>query len=281
MQPFGQGTSANLLAGNRLFLQQGPINLIIKAYGTDEAIRATYWRARDAFAGLLEELVDELPILRQPIVWDNLPNVSGATAQRMISAITPFRDTKLTPMVAVAGAVADQVAMTLHGIQGIDKLFVNNSGDIAIWLRPGETLDIGVVAKLSQALPTANLKLRCEDGVGGIATSGWDGHSFSLGIADAVTVLAENAATADAAATLIGNAVNAEYPGIERKSAQDIDPNTDLGDCLVTTAVSPLPQATKQEALDAGLNYANALVHKHQIKAAFITLQGQWRNTDF
>ena len=45
----------------------------------------------------------------------------------------------------------------------------------------------------------------------GIATSGWRGRSFSLGIADAVTVLAATAAEADAAATMIANAV--DLPG--------------------------------------------------------------------
>jgi hypothetical protein len=52
------------------------------------------------------------------------------------------------------------------------------------------------------------LTIRSEDGVRGVATSGWRGRSFSLGIADAVTVLARSGAEADAAATLIANAVN-------------------------------------------------------------------------
>jgi ApbE superfamily uncharacterized protein (UPF0280 family) len=53
--------------------------------------------------------------------------------------------------------------------------------------------------------------------VRGIATSGWRGRSFSLGIADSVTVLARTAAQADAAATVIANAVDADDVRIRRR----------------------------------------------------------------
>ena len=53
----------------------------------------------------------------------------------------------------------------------------------------------------------------------GIATSGWRGRSFSLGIADAVTVLAATAAEADAAATVIANAVDLPgHPAIDTRA---------------------------------------------------------------
>jgi uncharacterized protein len=65
--------------------------------------------------------------------------------------------------------------------------------------------------------------------VRGIATSGWRGRSFSRGIADSVTVLAKTAAMADAAATVIANAVNVVHPGIVRRPACDIRDDSDWG----------------------------------------------------
>ena len=76
------------------------------------------------------------------------------------------------------------------------------------------------------------------DPVRGIATSGWRGRSFSLGIADAVTVLAATAAKADAAATIIANAVDLpNHAAITRVPAREIAPDNDLGERLVTRAV--------------------------------------------
>jgi hypothetical protein len=274
--PPGRGASANLLAGDRLFLQQGPINLIIKAYGPQARVREAYSKACAAFSGLLEGLVAELGVLRQPLLW-SLPVVQSATAQRMVAAVAPYRRYWITPMAAVAGAVAETVAAALRETPELEKFFVNNGGDIAVWVAPGQTLTIGVVPSLKKALPEAQLELRAEDGVGGVATSGWDGHSFSFGIADAVTVLADDAANADAAATLIGNAVNIEYPGIQRRPAAELDPESDLGRRRVTTAVPPLPTSVAARALERGAAFAAELVEQGRIKAALLALQGQWR----
>ena len=160
----------------------------------------------------------ELPTLKQPVLWSS-PKAQNPTAQAMIQAVMPFRNRWVTPMAAVAGAIADQVAAAMHEDSELDKLFVNNSGDIALWINSGQTLDIGIVPSLTRAVPENALRLRARDGIGGVATSGWDGNSYSLGIADAVTVLAENAAIADAAATLIGNEVNVDHPAIRRQAA--------------------------------------------------------------
>ena len=88
----------------------------------------------------------------------------------------------------------------------------------------------------------------------GVATSGWRGRSFSLGIADAVTVLATNAAPADAAATLIANAVDLPgHPAVTRVPARELAPDSDLGDRLVTQGVGPLSPREIAGALEAGL----------------------------
>ena len=84
----------------------------------------------------------------------------------------------------------------------------------------------------------------------GIATSGQGGRSFSLGIADAVTVLARRAADADAAATMIANAVDLDHPAIQRRPAVRLDPDSDLGDLPVTVAVGDLSRSEVAAALD-------------------------------
>ena len=104
----------------------------------------------------------------------------------------------------------------------------------------------------SPAAPTpainGRVRLDAASGVGGIATSGARGRSFSLGIADSVTVLARDAATADVAATLIANAVNIDSPAIRRRPARELDPDSDLRDLPVTVSVGALDAADDIEA---------------------------------
>jgi ApbE superfamily uncharacterized protein (UPF0280 family) len=112
----------------------------------------------------------------------------------------------------------------------------------------------------------------------GIATSGWRGRSFSLGIADAVTALAETASKADAAATIIANAV--DLPGhaaIVRVPACEIAPDSDLLDLPVTRSVGDLTRNEVSQALDAGEGVANELQQRGLICAAALSVQGHAR----
>lgn len=277
MAKLGRGATAALLQGNRLHLQQGPINLVIKAYGPEQSIKTAYEQACTAFHGLLEGLVAELDRLRQPVT-PKTEAFNSSTAQRMLAATLPFYPEFITPMAAVAGAVADEILAAMKSVPDLKKIFVNNGGDIALWLASGEEIAIGVVPSLARAVPEAKIKLRAEDGIGGIATSGWDGHSYSLGIADAVTVLADYAATADAAATMIANAVNVEHPAIERQPACELDPDCDLGTRLVTVAVPVLAPSSVEAALKNGISYARRYMAKNIVKASLLALQDHQRS---
>jgi ApbE superfamily uncharacterized protein (UPF0280 family) len=113
--------------------------------------------------------------------------------------------------------------------------------------------------------------------VRGLATSGWRGRSFSLGIADAVTVLAASAAEADAAATLVANAVDCDHPAISRSPAKLLREDTDLGDLPVTVGVGPLPEAAVQQALAQGAARAETLRRAGLLFAASLVLQGRTR----
>jgi len=276
----GNGATVGMLSNNRLHLQQGPINLVIKAHGEPASVLYAYKKCTEKFAGLLDGLVNELAVLRQPVSAD-LPAVVDSTAQRMVRAARRFPDEFVTPMAAVAGAVADEIMSVIPQVPGIDKCFVNNGGDIALYLAANQNLDVGVVPSLAEALAEASIRVHHNAGIGGIATSGWDGHSWSLGIAESVTVLAGNTALADVAATLIANAVNVEHEAIIRQSAVSLDAMSDLGERLVTTQVGELPDFVRAEALEKGAVFAQELVERGTIQSALITLQGECRTVGY
>lgn len=260
------GAVAALLPDGRLHLQHGPIDIVAQAFGPVAAVAAARAAAARRFATVLDELVAELPALRRP---DGL--VSGKIGQRMVAAVAPFRPRFITPMAAVAGAVAEEVLAALAG-PGIARAYANNGGDIALHLAPGQSL----TCALAGAGGIDRVTLRAQDPGRGIATSGWRGRSFSLGIADAVTVIARTAAMADAAATMIANAVDLpDHPGISRRPADQIQADSDLGGRLVTTGVPPLSPAERARALQAGLAEAEAARARGLIEAAALFLQGE------
>lgn len=263
------------LTGGRLHLSHGPIDVVLKAFGAADAVAEAYRAAAQRFPELLPELCAELPALRAPI-GTALPQ--SPVGRRMAAGCRPFADVFVTPMAAVAGAVADELLAAMRATAPLDRAYVNDGGDIAIFCAPGEALDIAIAGDFSFGpLParSGTIRIRHGDGIGGIATSGARGRSFSLGIADSVTVLAADAATADAAATLIANAVNCEDPCIARRPAVDIDPDSDLGELMVTVSVGPLPTAKIREALAAGLARARDYRARGFIADAALTLQGE------
>jgi ApbE superfamily uncharacterized protein (UPF0280 family) len=189
----------------------------------------------------------------------------------MVAAVWPHREVFITPMAAVAGAVADEVLAALLAGRRLSKAYVNNGGDIAVFMAPGESFTAGIVDDSS--IPGIDATLRMEAPCG-VATSGWRGRSHSLGIADAVTVLARSAAEADAAATMVANAVNAEHPAVSRAPARSLREDSDLGDLPVTTAVGRLPPLLVEAALDSGVAVADGLRARGLLHSAYLALQG-------
>ena len=260
------------LSDGRLHLQHGPIDLIIEAFGAADEVERSYSQAVERFGDILPTLVRELPILRR-CVTDAHPLPHGPVARRMAEAVWPHRAVYITPMAAVAGAVADEMLQALVKGRRLDKAYVNDGGDIAIHLTPDHELHAGIFATALDGVA----RLTFDQPVRGVATSGRGGRSFSLGIADSATVLAATAAAADAAATVIGNTVNVHHPAIERRPARDLDPDSDLGDLPVTVAVGALPPALVEEALDQGAAEARRLRLCGLIEGAALSLFGRWR----
>ncbi|MGO8915688.1 MAG: UPF0280 family protein [Stellaceae bacterium] len=262
--------------GRRLHLQHGPIDLVIEAWGERAEIAAAYAQAWQRFASVLPELVAELALLRRPADPAH-PGVDGRVARRMLRACRRHHPAFLTPMAAVAGAVADEVLAAMLAGRRLAKAYVNNGGDIALHLAPGERLDIGLVADVARPALAGSAGLLADWPVRGVATSGWRGRSFSLGIADAATVLAGDGATADAAATLVANAVDVDHPAIARSPACALDEASDLGARLVTTGVGALPPALVDEALRRGAVAAAAMRAEGLIFGAVLALHGRLR----
>lgn len=264
----------------RIHLSDGPIDLIIEANGPPDVVERAYAAAYDRLTGLLDELCAELPQLRSQ-VFPGQRVLRGSVASRMEASVLPYaRDGFITPMAAVAGSVADTVLAALVAGAGgeLSRAFVNNGGDIALHLTPGTRFVAGLVTRPDQPSLYARTEIAAESGIRGIATSGAPGRSFSFGIADAVTVLAATAAEADAAATVIANAVDLPGdPRILRRPANALQPDSDLGERLVTCHVPPLTEQDKAIALDRGRVVANRLVSDGRISGTALYLQGATR----
>ena len=263
------------LDAGREHWQFGPIDLVLAAWGNAPAVERATAAAWARFAQVLPELVSELSLLRQAL--DGASQVRGPVAQRMLAACRPHAAQCITPMAAVAGAVADEICAFFAREPGVRKAYVNNGGDIALHLREGQSLRIGVIDHPQQPTHIGDVTITSGMPVRGVATSGWRGRSFSLGIADSVTVLAASAAAADAAATMIANAVNVDHPGIVRAPANTLKDDTDLGARLVTVDVQPLPREVVMRALNNGAAFAQDCTGRGLIDSALLLLQDEVR----
>ncbi|MGV7213815.1 UPF0280 family protein [Bradyrhizobium sp. UFLA05-112] len=266
---------ALLSDGRRLHLQDGPIDLIVEARGAEHQVRAAYEAAARRFTGLLDELCAELTELRkaaQPVQCV----LKGVVARRMYAAVAPYAgDCFITPMAAVAGSVAEEVLGAMLGAAQLDQAYVNNGGDIALHLGEGEHFAIGLMDRPDRAGVMQAITIGADDPIRGVATSGRHGRSFSLGIADAVTVLTATASQADAAATVIANAVDLPgHPAVKRRPANEIQPDSDLGARLVSRDVGALSQIEIREALESGAECARQLFDRGLIEGAVLRLCG-------
>jgi ApbE superfamily uncharacterized protein (UPF0280 family) len=267
-----------LADGRRLHLQDGPIDLIVEARGNQSDIRAAYDAAVRRFTGLLDTLCDELVELRKPADPANC-RLRGKVARRMHETVAPYAaEHFITPMAAVAGAVAEEILGAMVDAASLERAYVNNGGDIALHLTDEEHFTVGLMDRPDQHGLMRTTIIDADDPARGIATSGRHGRSFSLGIADAVTVLARTAAQADAAATIIANAVDLPaHPAILRCPAQDLDSDSDLGTRLVTRDVGALQAFEIAAALEAGTRKARLLLARGLIESAALRLHGETR----
>ncbi len=274
-----------VLRPDLVLVDWGPMTLTISAWAGGEARPVIAAQAARQALHLLAVLADFQNYLKRPISELPIDRPAPPVAARARDAAKAV-GRGLTPLAAVAGAVADELADTAFEM-GADKVIVNNGGDIALRLSPDQSAQVGLRAcreageeAEAKAPLLGRLNLSASDCIGGVATSGWGGRSLSQGVADAVSVWAHSAALADAAATALGNAVNAEIKGVIRQPASEIDPSSDLGDTLVTAQVPQLDPEDRAIALAAGREEALGLQQEGALIGCLIVLQGDYALLD-
>ena len=249
---------------NRLFLRHGPINIVLEAIGIDKDL--AYQNVKGYFETLLEQLVLDMELLKKEVVFNRKFN--NKISQSMQDATERYSPAFITPMAAVAGSIADNILRVLINNTNLEKAYVNNGGDVSFYLNKNQIMKTSLAA-----IPNMIAEIKYKDKSRGIATSGWRGKSFSRGIADSVTVLADNAAMADAAATMIGNAVDIyNHPKIKKQPANEMYEDSDLKNLLITVEVGLLTKVEIKEALKNGYQTALQYINKDLINTALIQL---------
>jgi hypothetical protein len=260
-----------------MFLEIGPASLVIRGEKDGKAHAFDRPRLVEKVNSILDEIREYLTVLKQKAYKiKNTKNIPGVP-KKMINAVKVVDETTLTPMAAVAGSVADAMKEYLKN-EGIDLVSVNNGGDISIFNKYGRKLVINIGdIPTGEALPyMLNIDHLTDYG---IATSGFGGRSFTLGLADSVTVIAETGALADAAATYICNCTNIDSDQVIRQKASEIDPLTDIPDELVTLRINQLNERDIFKSLENGLIMANNIKENKYIYDTVITLQGHMVTT--
>jgi hypothetical protein len=247
-------------------LDYGPLQMTIFASRNAEPQTEAVKTAALFASKILDELAAVRSQAQKPQAAITASDQYPEILQTMIAAVRRSGDKTLTPMAAVAGSIADMVADYLY-TAGATKVIVNNGGDIALRLSHAETVAVGVAPVIGGS-QTHILQVKAGDGIGGIATSGLGGRSFTKGIATAAVVVAQRAALADACATSIANATYAPHASIKLGLAGNIDPDSDIADHLVVYEVDDVPAHIAQQALANGYEQALALYRQKLIAGA-------------
>ncbi len=266
------------LPNGAVLVDYGPMHMFISVFENGRPVIALAEEGAHFAMRVLEDLARFLPVLKKKSEGLEVKEVFPDVVRRMIEATKKMEEPDLTPLAAVAGAASDVVADFIFG-KGGTKIIVDNGGDIAIRLREGEVARVGIKTEIDAKQPAYLVSIESAM-IGGIATSGLGGRSFTKGIASAAMILSETASFSDAAATVVGNFTNVEDANIARSLAEEIYPDTDLAGEWVTTRVGELSQEKVEEALNRGLSKAYSICQKGLICGALIALQGKAVWTD-
>jgi uncharacterized protein len=260
-----------------MLIDIGPATVVINGEKEGKPYAFDRTRLTELVEKILMDIRDWLPILKQKAYKIRQTASLPPVARNMVDAVKAVDEVSLTPMAAVAGAVAEQLKNAILE-DGLDFISVNNGGDIALINRRARPVTIAI-GDLERGAATPYI-IRVGELIDfGVATSGFGGRSFTLGLADIVSVVALSAPLADAAATYIGNYTNVEATTVEKRKASEIDPATDIADEMVTISVGNLEDEQVAEALGRGRAAAERLKMQGKISEAVIILKGKMVNT--
>jgi ApbE superfamily uncharacterized protein (UPF0280 family) len=260
------------LPNGTLLVDYGPMRMSINVSERGKPLPKLAEEGALLAMSLLDDLSRYLPIIKRKSLILEMKDIYPEIVRKMIVATQQVGEPDLTPLAAVAGTASEVVADFIFS-KGGTKVIVDNGGDIAIRLREGEIAKVGIKTDISAKQPAYLISIDSTMEIGGVATSGLGGRSFTKGIASAATVLAKKASLADAAATVIGNFTNLDDPNIFRTLAEKIYPDTDIAGEWVTTELGMLSQQKIEEALTNGLTKANSIYQKGLIKGALIAVK--------
>ncbi|HUT11210.1 MAG TPA: UPF0280 family protein [Thermoguttaceae bacterium] len=151
---------------------------------------------------ILEQYIARHPAFRDSLEPIELLPEAPEVARRMARAARPVG---VGPMAAVAGAMA-QCAAEAGLAAGAPEAIVENGGDV--YLKAARPVIIGLHTGTPELSDRLAFSLAAGDTPIAIcSSSGKMGHSMSLGDCDLATVVARDAALADAAATQAANLV--------------------------------------------------------------------------
>jgi ApbE superfamily uncharacterized protein (UPF0280 family) len=159
----------------------------------------------------IERYIEQYPRFVDTLVPMPMNNQAPDVVKKMLTA---GMQAGVGPMAAVAGVVAEWVGRGLLA-QGADEVIVENGGDL--FVARNQPCTVAVYAGESPLSGKLAIGLQPEKmGCGVCCSSGTIGHSLSMGVADAVVVVAPSTALADAAATRLGNEVGRRKQSINR-----------------------------------------------------------------
>jgi ApbE superfamily uncharacterized protein (UPF0280 family) len=273
------GDRVEALPNGSVLVDYGPMRMFINVFENGRPMVDLAKEGAHLAIGVLEDLADFLPVIKKRVQGLQVKEEMPEVVQKMIEATKRMEEPDLTPLAAVAGAASDVVADFIFR-QGGTKVIIDNGGDIAIRLREDEVATVGVKTKIHANRPMVLLSIDSSSGIGGVATSGLGGRSFTKGVASAATVLSGSAASADAAATVVGNFTNVEDSGIRRSLAESIYPDTDIAGEWVTIGIGSLSAGKIDEALRNGLSKANSLCGRGLIKGSLVAVKDRLVWTD-
>ncbi|KJS29524.1 MAG: hypothetical protein VR64_20415 [Desulfatitalea sp. BRH_c12] len=263
----------------RILVECGPMRMVIGAYKDGiSGIEDPHTVAAIAisFFTRVAEGKRRLAMPAQRI--DRLPD--DAILAEMIQSTSRVGDPDLTPMAAVAGTLADAVADWLFE-RDMTKVVVDNGGDIAIRLGPGENVVVGVCPQPGARHLTRRILLDARCPSWGVATSGMGGRSFTRGIASAVTTVSHRASLADAAATAIANACFVPDEAIRQAPAELIDPDTDIPGVPITVQVGRVSSEKLRQAGENTRKKAEEIQKRGIISGALIQVGHTIEQTEF
>ncbi len=264
--------STHVLPGGSVLAESGPMRLVISASIGKVVQTKTALRAAEESFGFLERVARHRKLLGRHF-RERMKEIQDPLVLRMINSVLQVGDEDLTPMAAVAGTIADEVADFLFE-RGMTKVVVDNGGDVAVRADREDPITVGIRPDINEQTTSYVISLDPDLRSHGVATSGLGGRSLTRGIASAATVVALTASLSDAAATAIANASFLEDEQVVRRPAEEMDPYTDIAGLDITVKVGPLSEEKKSKAVSQAMQRSEDLVQRGVILGAFVAVQG-------